>query len=186
MDAFQVILLGFLILLVGVFFLRSIFQRFMVFFAHITLICGILGVVLGLFTNRPFEFMANRALQNNGTIETIQKIDSYLQIETAVIPVTNLVEQLKSWWNKAPKTETKVPEQEEVSKNKLLESNLLPGIVSSVAGIYRSVTVILSFGLLVFAVYLNYLNASATEITELKRKYSELATKLNRYEQEKQ
>lgn len=184
MDTLQILLGLLLVLLVSAFFLRAFFQRFLTYFAYVVLAIGGIGAILGVFTTRPFEAMAYRTLQKNGTIETIKAIDSYLKLESAVIPVTNLVENIRNWWNKTPTAESEDVEKPDTTKTPLLEKSLVPGLVASLMSIYRSVTLILSFALLVLAVYLNYLNASASEIAALTRKYQQLESKISQYEKE--
>ncbi|MFZ6022708.1 MAG: hypothetical protein ACOYT9_04580 [Patescibacteria group bacterium] len=184
METIQLLLGLLLVLLVSAFFLRSFLQRFLTYFAYILLAIGGVGAILGVFATRPFEAMAYRTLQKNGTIETIKTIDSYLKLESAVVPVTNLVENIKNWWNKTPSAEDEDVEKIDAANAPLLEKNLVPRLVTSLMSIYKSVTLVLSFALLVLAVYLNYLNASASEIAVLTRKYQQLEAKISQYEKE--
>jgi len=172
------IYLGAIALLVIAFFLKRYIQRWLIFFARALVVISFLAALLGVFTVRPFVYLAERSLENAGTLETLKKIDAALPLVQVVTPVENLVEKIKDLWNGKTTDNTVVVER--TTKTGLLEQEVYPGLVAIIASTYRGVTLGLALLGLVLSVYLNYSIVGISELEVLKKKYEQLEKKVEK------
>jgi len=183
MNIFTIVYLGLIAVMVVAFFLKQYIQRWLVMFARILVIISVFCALVSVFTVSPFVYLAERSLENVGTLETLQKIDIALPISQVVTPVRSLVDKIKELWN--GKKNQPVWSTEKTTTAGILEQEVYPSLVAIIAKTYKMTTMGLALLGLVLSMYLNYSIAGISEIEMLKKKYSQLERKIeNLHEKE--
>lgn len=164
--------------LVVVFLLKKYIQRWLALFAHGLFAVSLLGAIIGLISIRPFVYFAEKSLQQSGTLETLRKVDTVLPLNEVITPVKDFWETIKNLWNGEEPTE-QPPTQPESDDEKvgMLEGEVYPQLVVTVAKSYRGATMALSVLGLVLSIYLSYTVAQSGEMEKLKKRVEELEIK---------
>jgi hypothetical protein len=164
--------IGLIAILVLIFLLKKYVQRWLGVFAHGLFILSLLGAIVGLVSIRPFVFFAERSLQQSGTLETLRKIDTALPLEDVIAPVKDLWETIKGLWNgEAPSKQPEEQASDATDNVGMLEGEVYPQLVVTVAKSYRGATMALSVLGLVLSIYLSY---TVSQTGELERRIREL------------
>ncbi|MBD3329279.1 hypothetical protein GF357_02185 [Candidatus Dojkabacteria bacterium] len=175
----------FLILICVVYAVRTKLVDLMVILLSVAFFLLIVLGIVGVFIPSVFTKLSDISLKASGTYEKILEIDKS-------IPGTNISADLKESSNSivndviafftGNNDENQNTEDSEFSEIEIpsesnmgiLEKNLYPSLVSTVAFIYRALSILVSIAGLITIVYLSYATAGVTDIYKLKKRISEL------------
>jgi len=169
---------GYLILigvLVIVFIFKHYILRWLGVFAYGLFLLSLVGALVGLVSVKPFVFLAERSMQQAGTLETIRTIDEALPIDKIVAPIKGWWDTIKEIWQGEPTGEySEKPTMIRDERVGVLEAKVYPQLVVTVAKSYRTATMGVSLLGLVLSIYLSYTVAQTGELERLKKRIEKL------------
>lgn len=139
----------------------------------IMVISGV-AVVVGLFIPSVFTIGASKTLENAGTLEALRKADGTVSFTGVTDVASGAWDTIKGWFGQTP---TPNAPSKEVKKG-ILEQNIYPELVNSLAGIYRILTIVLGLALMGISVYLSYATSGVAEAVVLSARVADLEARL--------
>jgi predicted PurR-regulated permease PerM len=128
-------------------------------------LCAVVALS-ALFWPVPYQFLAEQSLRAAGTEST------FLQIDEQIGKVDP-----QNWWDKfddlfggSTSNNTNAP----AKSNNYLMQQVYPGLVQSVAAVWRVIGFVLSVIIMLFGTYLSYSTYAASKIVHLERELAEL------------
>lgn len=170
----------FIIIICVVYAVRTKLVDLMVIVLSVSFFLLIILGIIGVFIPSAFTKLSDLSLKASGTYERIQEIDQSLPKANIKETSNLIIDDIVGFFT------GKISGQEEDdgfseigvgSDNKnlgLLEKNLYPSLVSTVAFIYRALAVLTSIIGLVVIVYLSYATTGITDVYRLKKRVTEL------------
>lgn len=168
---------GYLLLigiLVIVFIFKHYIQRWLGLFAYGLFFLSLVGALVALVSVKPFVFLAEHSLQQAGTLETIRNIDEALPIDQVITPVKDLWEKIKEMWNGTPELEKPQAQPTMGEGVGMLEAEVYPQLVMTVAKSYRTAIMGVSILGLILSIYLSYTVAQTGELERLRKRVEKL------------
>jgi hypothetical protein len=168
-----------LLLVIGilalVFFLRKKLLVTLAGLIQLTFFTSLALALVGIFFQAPFTALAEYSLEQNGTLTTIRSIDKNLTLEGLKESGKSLVDTIGSWFGQKDANQPTSPTNNAEGP---LEKEVYPGLVSSVAGLMRGLTVVLSIVGMALAIYLSFTVSGTTEIEQLKQRITILEQRI--------
>ncbi len=175
MNTFTIVYLVLVLVLGITFWFRSSIMKWMVWFAQGLFVLSLIGSLFGVFATKPFVYLSERSLKQAGTYAAIQRIDNALPIAKVTTPVTEFMNNIKNLWKPQPTVTITDKVEVKTTQVGVLEAEVYPNLVTVLARLYKTTTMVVSLFGLVLSVYLNFSVAQVSELESLKRKYKELA-----------
>ena len=132
--------------------------------------------ILGLFWDAPFTFLAKNTLEQGGTLSTIRKIDGTISLDAVKNVGTSIYDKVLDLLGQK-NNQTK--NSSNTQNTGIIERDVYPTIVSSLAGTYRIVSTTLGVGTMIVVIYLSYTITGATEIEILKKRITILEKEIH-------
>lgn len=173
MNAFTIIALIILVVMVVVFLLRSKLLLALHFLIKVLFPTFAVFVLVALFAPGVYITMSDWSLHQIGTYDSLVQFDK--QINSVVSGPQNIWNGIQDLFGGADHPGQ--PAQP-------LENQVYPGLVSGLAFIYRILCLSLSLIGMGVLVYLSYTTASQTEVEMLKRRVHYLEQKINHAEED--
>ncbi len=139
------------------------------------MVLSAIAVLLALFIPGLFTAWANRTLENSGTLESIRKIDGSMSIEIVKEGAQSIWGQITGIFGVTP-TQTPAPNQ---AKAGILEEKLYPELRNALAGLYRTITIIVGLVVMGVSVYFAYATSGLAEVSSLEKRIQVLEAKLS-------
>lgn len=163
MDAFTIISLVIMLVMVAVFLLRSRLLRLLHHLIKVMFPICIVFVLLSLFVPQVYTAAADWSLHQLGTYDTLVDFDE--QIDSVLSAPQNLIGNIQELFG---------AEQAAGEPVRPLQRQVYPGLVAGLGLGYRLLCLILSLIGMGVLVYLSYTTASQTEVEMLKQRVQRL------------
>ncbi len=174
----NIIVIIFLIICIVVYFLKQKLAWAMNAGIQLMFFGGVIGVCLATFIPVVFTYAATESLKANGTLASIQNIDSSISFDKIVQPGTQLFDSVKQFLTgqQAQNQGHNTPKP----KQGLLEQQVYPTIIASYANILQWTTFILSLIFIILSLYLSYTFAGMGDTLRLEKRIKALETLLGK------
>jgi energy-coupling factor transporter transmembrane protein EcfT len=171
----ELILLFVIAILAFVYFLRKRLVVTLGFIVHVVFVLSLVTSIVGVFFQAPFTYLANNVLENNGTLAIMRKIDGTITLDSIKDAGNSFLDSIGNFFgNDTNKDVESMPQKDKG----LLEQEVYPGLVNSLASVYRGIAVVVSIALMAISIYLSFTTTGSSEIEELKNRVRVLEQQL--------
>lgn len=174
-DPFTIIVLIFIVVASAIFFLRSRIIRLMHWTLQILFPVLLILVLTGLFLPQFYTSLADNSLHTWGTYSSLKSIDT--GINALVSAPQGLINDIQNLFG---------GRSEEVQNFQYAETQIYPGLVSGLSGLYRVLVIVLSSFGMALIVYLSYSTAGAYTSAKLEQKVKLLEARIAELEAKSQ
>lgn len=166
-DIFTVIVLIFIVVSTALFFLRSKIIRLMHWTLQILFPILLILVLTGLFLPQLYTSLADNSLQTWGTYSSLKNIDN--GINAIISAPQGLINDIQNLFGGG---------SPEIQNFQYAETQIYPGLVAGLSGLYRVLIIIIGLVGMGMIVYLSYSTTGAYTSAKLEHKVKLLEARI--------
>ena len=173
-TSITIILTVFLILVLAIYIFKDKLVTWLDLVLKLLVVICVVVALSSLFLPVIYKNLAQNTLESTGILKTIRDIDSATDLNKIVQPGEQILNDLGNWLTGSQNTVAI-----QTGNSGKLETELYPKLIDGLAGIYITISLIISLAGITGIVYLSFTTSSITQTQTLKNKYKKLEERIS-------